>query len=461
MNYDLLALLTSIVGKENLSVNMADRICYTRDRGPDPGCIPAAVVRPRTTEDVSKILKAANQHHISVFVWSRGTTTEGLGILEGSIVMDLNGMTGIQKIDEDAMFITVQAGAVWQIVNTELKKNGWKLPIVGPGSLFSSTVGGCIAINSIPHGVTQLGMTGEHVISLTVVLPSGEIVRTGSAANPNGIPFERYCLGPDVTGLFVGSSGVFGVVTEATLRIVKDTPDDTRYFCYTYDDHEDAIEAAKALQRERCTTFIAGLFGAVPNGADALLHIIVEGEPKKDAGKLVEQICSAKGKSMDPGSTRRYWTTHMYSWMRGIDPKDYHRDDPYSVFQIVFTVPLKRLGNAVELTRNYVHDHREELERSDIKLRDLDVYFHKGGAFSFFEFWYTEQKKESWDAALDIRRELSEQLFKIGACALSRGMGSGLAPYIMPKLGSYYDLLKALKKTLDPNEILNPGIFYL
>ena len=159
MNDSLLALLTSIVGKGNFSANMADRICYTRDRGPDPGGIPDAVVRLRTTEDVSSILKAANQYRAPVFVWCRGTTTEGLGILDGSIVMDLNGMTSINKIDEDAMFVTVQAGAVWQIVDTELRKSGWKLPVVGPGSLFSSTVGGCIAINSIPHGITQLGMT--------------------------------------------------------------------------------------------------------------------------------------------------------------------------------------------------------------------------------------------------------------------------------------------------------------
>jgi FAD/FMN-containing dehydrogenase len=69
--------------------------------------------------------------------------------------------------------------------------------------------------------------------------------------------------------------------------------------------------------------------------------------------------------------------------------------------------------------------------------------------------------KESWNAALNIRRELSERLFELGACALSRGMGSGVAPYVMPKLGSYYDVLRALKKTLDPNEILNPGIFCL
>ena len=106
----------------------------------------------------------------------------------------------------------------------------------GSGGMFVCTVGGSVAYNSVPHGLAEYGMTGDNVVALEVVLPSGEVIYTGSAANraAGGLPFERNANGPDLAGLFIGSCGVFGIITSVTYRI-RQKPETERFAFYGFD----------------------------------------------------------------------------------------------------------------------------------------------------------------------------------------------------------------------------------
>ncbi len=275
---DLLARLQTICGPDHVSDVLADRICYRRDCGPTPSGVPDIVVRPESTAEVVEIVKLANQVRKPIFLWGRATTFVDHGVREGCIVMALDLMNRVLKIDLENQVVTAEAGAIWHAVDSELNKLGWEMTVPGGGGMFSCTVGGTVAYNAVPHGITEYGVTGGHVVTLEVVLPDGTILRTGSAANTDApLPIERGANGPDLAGLFIGSCGTLGVITEVTLRIHR-IPECERFLFYAFDRLDDAVDAASAIQSQQAATFLVGLFGGPkPAGVDgeAFLHAII------------------------------------------------------------------------------------------------------------------------------------------------------------------------------------------
>jgi hypothetical protein len=201
---EILSRLQAICGPEHASDALVDRMCYRRDCGPTPGGLPAYIARPESVEEVSALVKLANETGTPLFVWGRATTFVDSGVPEGSIVVALDLLNKF-TIDLQNQVVTAQAGAIWHAIDAELKKLGWELAAPGGGGMFSASVGGTIAYNAVPHGITEYGVTGDHLTSLEVVLPSGEILYTGSAANAEAghLPIERGANGPDLAGLFI------------------------------------------------------------------------------------------------------------------------------------------------------------------------------------------------------------------------------------------------------------------
>ena len=203
---EILTQLQEICGKEHVSNEKVDLLCYRRDCGPTPGGIPGYVCRPESTEEVVALVKLANLLKKPLFLWGRATTFVDNGVVNGSIVLALDLMNDFE-MDLQNQVVHAETGAIWHAIDGELKKSGWELAAPGGGGMFSATVGGTIAYNAVPHGITEYGVTGDHVVSLEVVLPDGSVVHTGSAANDaNGnIAIERGANGPDLAGLFIGS----------------------------------------------------------------------------------------------------------------------------------------------------------------------------------------------------------------------------------------------------------------
>jgi hypothetical protein len=451
-NSEILSELASIVGRANVTNDLTDRICYSRDCGPDKGGIPELVVRPTSTNEVSKILTFTNKIQIPVFVWGRATDFNGTGIQRGSIVLDMSGMNRILQINENTMTVTAEAGAVWHSVASELRKKNLDLPVLGPGGLYSCTIGGSIAHNSVPHGMTGEGNTGENVLGLEVVLPTGSVIRTGSAANPNSEPFERYCLGPDLTGLFIGSSGMFGVLTKAVLRI-KTIEESSSFQCYSFNSYKEALDAVLRLQKERATTFMVIVHGNLPTRSEALLHIIIQGRHSfvVEGRAIAEKVCEELGgETIDPLGTRRYWKEHMYSWLRLTPPKKWDIGRYWTEVGGYLSIPNILL--CYHVYKKYVKDSETYLINHDLTLNGFDVYVSKNGGYLWIDILYDEQNRKSWNAALKIREEIISIFFDLGLCPC--GLPAGISHFVAPKLGSTFTLLKQLKKTLDPNDIL-------
>jgi FAD/FMN-containing dehydrogenase len=458
--------LVEICGPRRVSDRMADRICHTRDCGPSPGGIPAVVARPLSTEEVVAIVKLANELKTPIFVWGRSTTFIGAGVPEGCILLALDLMDEIEAIDFESQVVTVGPGAIWHAVDTELNKQGWELAVAGPGGMFSCTIGGSVAYNSVPHGITEYGMTGDHVVSLEVVLPNGEVINTGSAANvaAGGLAFERYANGPDVTGLFIGACGTLGIITKVSFRIRR-VPAAERFLFYGFDDYNKAVDAAQAIQTQRAATFLIGLFGG-PNpvgiDGDAFLHIIIRDNPlaADERRGIAAAICeSFGGKPLDWHATESYWVGHMYSWLRNYPPETYYSHRPYGAPEMAGFVPTQKVKDTIRYLREYEVSHREEFAELDIRIKCYDVYFSPNGAFVWIDTLYPEEDPESWQYGVNLRATYAEDL--CSQFMSPGGILQALAPVIMPKLGPGFEFLKFLKAQLDPNYILNPGVLLL
>jgi len=462
---EILKRLEEICGKEHVTDAMVDRLCYRRDCGPTPGGIPGYVVRPKTTEEVAELIKLANEVKRPVFLWGRATTFVDSGVMTGSIDLPLDLLNKFE-IDLATQTVTAETGVIWHALDAELKKLGWELTAPGGGGMFSSTVGGTIAYNAVPHGITEYGVTGDHVVALEAVLPNGEIVHTGSAANDaNGnIAVERGANGPDLTGLFIGSCGTLGVITKATMRIRR-IPETEQFVFYAFDRLEDIVDAVSGIQSQAAATFIIGLFGGPkPSGiaGNYFLHVIIrDSKTRAEERKTIcEVVCSTfHGREQDASATKNYWTGHMYSWLRNDPPSTYYGSRPYYCPEVAGFVPTQSLKEIIPALNQYIKDNQAEWDGNGMHVKGFDVYFSRNGGFLWVDTLHREDKPEARRFGLKVRRDIAEMLFS--KWMSPGGIVAGIAPYIMPKLGTSLKLMQTLKDTLDPNHIMNPGVLML
>ncbi len=214
LSNEVLSRLTSLLGPEVLSQDAAELAEYGRDWTRVVPPAPSAVAFPRSTEQVSKLLAFCNTESVAV-VPSGGRTGLAGGAMaaNGEIVLSLSRMRRMDPIDRLGGTVRVQAGAVTEAVHQHCAPAGLTWP-VDFASKGSSTVGGNIATNAGGVKVIRYGLTRQWVLGLEVVLASGEVLEIGGALEKNN-------TGLDLRQLFIGSEGTLGVVTEATLKLVR------------------------------------------------------------------------------------------------------------------------------------------------------------------------------------------------------------------------------------------------
>jgi len=451
--------LENIVGPGNLSDKDFDLEAYSRDLSSAPEKRASFVIRPKTREQVSAIVQVASRYKIPVYIRGGGTSHWGEWLpIQGGILMDMTELNQIIEIDEQNLTATVQAGCTWFKLRNELKKRDLTNDPREMGGR-AITVGASISkIGSGPIGTAKRGRLGWDVLGLEVILPNGEIVKTAAIEYLGLRPFENKGIGPDLTQFFIGSGGELGIVTEVTLR-VSPIPLDA-YMYFSFDRWQDVERVGDELTRPVGDELAYSLeySKAMPTavgkitGAEIDVKIWTCGYSREELEfrcSTVRDICGkAGGKEGDPMISEKIYHRDNGSLWGGL--RDYFETGPVDYVGGYF--PLYSLHKFYEAYQEIVVKKYGWVPPKS----GFGGWLIPRGWGHYLEFHYTDPDERA--RIRETADELTKRYMEIGFLPWRLGDHLSLAKYSIPKLGAWYELVKRLKKELDPNNILNPGI---
>jgi glycolate oxidase len=237
--------LRAALDQGDMLLSAEDLRHYGHDETEDLMHPPDVVVRPRTTEEVARIVKVCAQHNLPITpIGGRTGLSGGALCVYGGVGLALDRMDRIEHIDEKNLQVTVQPGVITQALMDAVEAKGlYYAP--DPSSKGSCTLGGNLAENAGGPRAVKYGVTRDHVLNLEVVLANGEVIRTGANTLKNA-------TGYDLTRLFVGSEGTLGIITKAVLRLLP-KPKASRLMLVPFESAARACEAVSAVFRAGIT----------------------------------------------------------------------------------------------------------------------------------------------------------------------------------------------------------------
>jgi FAD/FMN-containing dehydrogenase len=240
----------AIVGDNNVDTSPDARALHSQDIWAE-GALCGAVVSPANQEQAAACLRLAAQRKLGVNVRGGGMSyTGGYAPREaGGVTLDLSRLNRIVLIDAENMAVTVECGVTWAALDAALSPLGLRTPFWGPFSGRVSTIGGALSQNALFFGSGLYGSAADSVLGLKVALADGAIVHTGAGATPGSVNFFRH-YGPDLTGLFTGDAGAFGVKLQATLRLIA-RPASVTFASFDMPSHTELLSIMHTIAREQ------------------------------------------------------------------------------------------------------------------------------------------------------------------------------------------------------------------
>jgi len=259
-NKTIIDRLVSLLGSEHVLLDDADREFFAMDVY-HAGKWPLAVVQPGSLQELQEIARVAAAAKVALVPRGGGAsyTDAYLPATSNSLLVDTGRMNRIVEINAEDMYVTVEPGVTWAEMTAALAEHGLRTAFWGPFSGLKATIGGSTSQNAVSLGSGNYGCSADSVLSFEIVLANGEILRTGSNAIENGTPFFRW-YGPDLTGLFTGDAGVFGIKARITLRLIP-LPTHSGAASFGFNDFESMSAGMSAAAR---TGVVADNFGLDP-----------------------------------------------------------------------------------------------------------------------------------------------------------------------------------------------------
>jgi len=280
-----IAELRRVLGEDRVVTERAELDFHSQDVYRS-GERPAALIRPASTEQLSRALRAIAPAGLPIVPRGGGMSyTDGyLPSCEHSIMVDMLTMDRLVEVDVEDCYVTVECGATWKSLFDALAPLGVRTPYYGPLSGLRSSVGGALSQGSIFLGSGRYGPVADSVIGLDVVLADGTVLQLGSHSNRNGEPFFRQ-YGPDTLGMFLSDCGALGIKTRATFRLVRPQPE-SRYLSFSFRSHDDLFSAMAEVARSE---LISEQFGFDPGLQAVRMKRASLKEDAKALGKVVTQ----------------------------------------------------------------------------------------------------------------------------------------------------------------------------
>lgn len=416
--------------------------------------LPAAVILPRTRQQIGKVLELANRHHVPVTPRGRGTTLMGSAVpRDGGWVLDMLGLNQI-RIDPEAGLAHVQAGAKVADVQRAAAELGWFYP-PDPSSKEYCTIGGNIACNAGGMHGGKYGVTRDFVVALKGYLPTGEFVEWGTAT-------KKFAAGFNLRDLWIGSEGMLGVVTDAILKLIPQPA--ARWTLLTaFADEIDAFKAARALFGARIQPAICEFLDrySVQCAERAMQTTIFAGQPGRPV-ILLELAGTAAEVTETQQAVLAWAQKHAVAFQAA--PTRAEADALWAVRRkcsgAMFQMGDAKLNEDITVPLGAYVEFAEFLEklRSTSKLA-IPTFGHLGDGNLHVNIMYHKAEPKEVRAAEKAVLQLMKKVVALGG-AISGEHGIGLAktPFLrLQHSPAEVQAMQAIKQALDPKGILNPG----
>lgn len=444
--------LKRIVGEKNASFAKEDLLCYSYD-ATNKLYPPDAVVFPGGAEEISLIVKMANSERFPVVPRGAGTGFTGGSLpVEGGVVISTERMNRILEIDTENLTALVEPGVVTWDFQQEVERLGLFYP-PDPSSLKFSTIGGNIAECAGGPRAVKYGVTRDYVLGLEAVLPTGGIIQTG-------VRTAKGVVGYDLTRLLVGSEGTLGIITRARLRLLP-LPEETITLLAVFNDLKDAAATVSRIIRSRIIPSTLELMDStsircveeytmagLPD-AEAILLIETDG-PRDSAlrdAQAVREICIGNNAFRADIASGKKEVKDLWQARRAISAALF-RARPNKINEDV-VVPRSRITELI-LGLQEIGRRRGLLIAS---------FGHAGDGNIHANIMYDRKDPAEAKNAEEAVAEVFDLALRLdGTISGEHGIGVTKAPYLGMELSPLsVEIMKGIKKTFDPNGILNPG----
>ena len=434
-----------------LSTSKSDRDLHGRSESYFDLMPPDAVAYVETTREVQNLLKICSQFECPVIGWGTGTSLEGhTSAPRGGISVDFSRMNKILQLNAEDMDVLVQPGLTREALNIELRASGLFFP-VDPGA--NASLGGMAATRASGTTTVRYGGMRENVKALEVVLADGQVIQTGNRA-------RKSSAGYDLTSLLVGSEGTLGLITKLTLQL-HPQPEAISAGIVAFDSMEHAVNAVVAtiqlgLPMARIE-FVDGETARAFNeyaGADMRIqpHLLFElhGSDASVAenAELFCDICQEYGGagfqwSALPEERTALWTMRHNGYYAVLASRPGARAIVTDI-----CVPISALAQAVEETH-------ADIARSAIS---GPILGHMGDGNFHAILLIDPDNALEYRAAMQISDRMAERALALGGtCTGEHGIGMGKLKFMEQEHGLAWEVMRGLKRQMDPLNILNPG----
>lgn len=413
---------------------------------------PAGVVFAQSTTDVADAVALAAQHLVPVIPFGVGSSLEGhLLAVQGGISIDVSRMSQVLSIDADDLTVTVQPGVTRHAVNAAVKDMGLFFPI-DPGA--DASIGGMCATRASGTNAVRYGTMRENVLALQVVTASGDIIRTGTRA-------KKSSAGYDLTRLMVGSEGTLGVITEVTLKLYP-LPEAVSAAVCSFPSIEAAVRTTIQIIQmgvpiARCEFLDGKTVGMVNKHAklslreEAMLLMEFHGSPAsvKEQAEIVQELATdLGGQSFEwattPEERTKLWTARHNAYFAAVQSRPGCR-----AISTDTCVPISKLADCL----------LDSVVEADATGLPYFLLGHVGDGNFHFGYLIDPDSESERATAEDLNNKLVSRALALGGtCTGEHGVGLHKMDFLRTEAGDgAVAMMRAIKKALDPLNIMNPG----
>ncbi len=458
-NEKIIEEISSIV--PNVSTKEADRIIYARDYWPIAlrwfldGKLPAlpdCIVWPENKKQIADLIKFANREKIPIIPYGGGSGVVGGAVpIEGGIVVDLKRMDRIVDIDDESLMVVAQAGINGMNLERKLNRKGYTLGHI-PQSLYCSSLGGWLACKAAGQFSTKYGKIEDMLIALEAVLADGTIIKS------KAIP--RSSTAPQVERLLIGSEGTLGIITEATLRIWP-FPEERVMLSFAFEDLSEALQAVRRILRRNVYPAVVRIYDRLETmrhfykieeaKGKCMLILIMEGDSKLVELEKEISIEECKKHGTECGEEPvKHWLATRFNVKESSEftPRGFIFDTVE--ISVAWKNALKVYNEIISAMRKVDGVVVASGHASHFYPQGVCFYFTFGGVppkgVEPFKFYETV-----WDSIMKTCIDNDASISHHHGIGLIRGK------WLKEEMRERFEMLKKVKKAIDPQNIMNPG----